>query len=121
MIGCIGLIALILPGVIAGLVLRSWAWGIGIPAVLIAIVGVIIAMRRKRRDTPQEWAVPLEKHLLGTESPYEWEEATSKPFADKKLENLRTRIAQEYKALDTSGKKEAFRRIVETLKRGEIP
>jgi hypothetical protein len=121
MIGCIGLIGLILPGVIVGLLLRSWAWGIGIPAVLIAIVGVIIVIRRKRRVTPQQWAVPLEKHLLGTEGPYEWKETTSRPFADKKLENLRKRIAQEFKALDTPEKKESFRQIVEALKRGDIP
>jgi hypothetical protein len=121
MIGCIGVLALIAPGVVVGLVLQSWAWGIGIATALSGIVGAVIVYRRQHRLTPQKWASQLERHLLGTEGPYDWAEATSKPFANKKMESLRIRIAQEYKALDTPEKKEAFRNIVEALKRGETP
>ncbi|MEQ1946391.1 MAG: hypothetical protein ABL995_04340 [Bryobacteraceae bacterium] len=120
MIGCIGILALIAPGVVVGLILHSWAWGISIAAALLAIVGGIILYRRQHRLTPEKWAVQLEKHLLGTEGPYDWKEATTRPFADPKLESLRVRIAQEFKALDTTEKKEAFRKIVEALKRGDV-
>ncbi len=121
MIGCVGLIALLLPGIIAGLLLQSWLWGTSITVALLAIVGIVFYIRSKHRITPQTWAAQLEKHLLGTEGPYDWQHATSKTFADKKLDTLRVRIASEYKALDTPEKKEAFQRIIDSLQRGEIP
>jgi hypothetical protein len=121
MIGCIGILALLAPGVVLGLVYHSWAWGAGLPAVLLGVVGAILVNRRKRRITPQAWAAQLEKHLLGTKGPYDWKEATGHTFADKRLDNLRVRVAQEYKTLESQQKKDAFRQIIETLKRGDIP
>ncbi len=113
-------ILLIIAGWLAAYVLHATIVMAAILALLIAGTGVFW-MRRRRKTTPQEWSRQLEKHLLGTEGPYDWKNATSHKLADKRLENLRLRLVRDFESLETSEKMDQFRRIVDALKRGEIP
>ena len=91
------------------------------PVALITIMCLVAALPCKRKATPQEWADELETHLLNTEGRWDWDDATSVVFADVRLENLRCRLALKFNCLETAGKRENFRLIVEALRRGEIP
>jgi hypothetical protein len=81
---------------------------------------LIAALPTKRKITPQAWADELEKHLLGTEGPYDWDDATSVRLADERLENLRCRLS-DFDMLVTTERREELRQIIEALRRGEIP
>ena len=94
---------------------------IATPLGLLILIVVVAALPIKRKVTPQEWAEELEKHLLGTEGPYGWEDATSVRLADERLENLRSRLMPDFDLLNTPQKREEFHQIIETLRRGEIP
>ena len=87
--------------------------------VLIAVLNTVFG-GRKRKVTPQEWADELERHLLGTEGPWDWDDTTSEPLADPSLEQLRFTLP-DFDLLNTPEKTEEFRRIIEALRRGEIP
>ena len=86
-----------------------------------AVLCVIAAFGGKRKITPQEWANDLEKHLLGTEAPFGWDDATSVTLADERMERLRSRLMHEFDTLTTLEKREEFRSIIEALRRGEVP
>lgn len=103
--------------------MHSWTWFF---AALIAEVVLLYLMatfgRIEPKDlTPQELAEELERHLVGkNEGPYDWGATTSEPLADERLNRLIPRLI-EYDRLDTEEKREQFREIIETLRRGEIP
>jgi hypothetical protein len=82
---------------------------------------LVAALPIKRKITPQQWADELEEHLLGTEGSWGWDDATSISLADKRLENLRRRLVPDFDLLDTPEKTDQFRRIIEALRRGEVP
>jgi hypothetical protein len=120
--GCLALLAfLLLPGFLAAYLLHSRVWLIATPAVLVVLMLAVAALPIKRKITPQQFADKLEKHLLGTDGPYGWDDATSVALADERLENLRYRLAYEFDTLSTPQKRAEFQQIVETLRRGEIP
>ena len=120
--GSLGLIAyLFLPGLILAYVLKSYSWILIGPAVMVGLMFGIAALPIKRKITPQQWANQLEKHLLDTEGPYDWDDTTSVTLADERLEQLRSRIMMDFDSLDTPQKREEFRQIIEALRRGEIP
>jgi hypothetical protein len=120
--GCLGLIAyLFLPGLILTYVLKSYSWILIGPAVMVCLMFAVAALPIKRKITPQQWANQLEKHLLDTEGPYDWDDTTSVTLADERLEQLRSRIMMDFESLDTPQKREEFRQIIEALRRGEIP
>ena len=74
----------------------------------------------KRYVTPQELADELERHLVGNEGQYAWDDTTSYELTDERLNRLVSRLP-EYGRLDTPEKRDPFRAIIETLRRGEIP
>jgi hypothetical protein len=120
--GCLALIAFLIgPGVIAACIFGFALWILVSPIVIAAILLGIAALPIKRKITPQQWANDLEKHLVGTEGPYDWDDATSVTLADERLERLRSRLVPNFDMLDTSEKRDEFRQIVEALRRGEIP
>lgn len=119
--GCLVLLAfLFLPGLLAAYFLNSITWAIATPAALIILMLIVAALPIKRKITPQKWADDLEKHLLGTDGPHGWDDAVGVTLADERLENLRSRLC-DFDQLNTPEKREEFRRIVEALRRGEIP
>ncbi len=92
-----------------------------IPVGFVALVLVVAALPIKRRITPQQWADQLEKHLLGTGGAWAWDDATSMRLADERLESLRRRLTPHFDSLNTAEKRDEFKRIVDALKRGEVP
>ena len=98
------------------------AWFLSALIVEVALLALVAASgRNEKRDvTPQEFAEELERHLVGSEGPYDWDATTSEELTDERLNRLIPRLIQ-YDRLDTVGKREQFREIIETLRRGEIP
>lgn len=82
---------------------------------------VVAALPIKRKISPQEWAKELERHLLGTDGAYGWDDATSVRLADQRLENLRSRLVPDFDQLNTPEKREELRQIIDALRRGEVP
>jgi hypothetical protein len=120
--GCLVLLAfLFVPGFLAAYFLHSRVWLVGTPAVLVILMLVVAALPIKRKTTPQQWADELEKHLLGTDGAYGWDDATSVTLADERLENLRSRLIPDFDLLNTPEKREELRQIIEALRRGQVP
>lgn len=120
-LGCLALIAFVFgPGFIVAHFTGSAVWILITPLATVLVMFGLAVLPIKRKITPQRWADQLEKHLLGTEGPYDWDDATSVRMADEWMENLRSRLA-DFDLLDTPQKREELRRIIETLRRGEIP
>jgi len=121
--GCVAFLVLLLgPGLFVAYFMHSAWWIILCPVVLVALMLVVAALPSKRKRTPQEWANELEKHLLGTEGPFDWDDAISVKLANQRLESLRQRILlSDFDRLDTPEKREQFRLIIDALRRGEVP
>jgi len=120
--GCLYLLAFLLAsGFLAAYFLHSTAWLIVTPAVLVILMLLIAMLPIKRTITPQKWADKLEKHLLGTDGAWGWDDATSVRLADERLENLRSRLIPHFDLLNTPEKRDEFRCIIEALRRGEVP
>ena len=115
-------IALVVPAILLADRLHSWAWffvALIAEAVLLCLVAA--SGRSDKRDlTPQELAEELESHLVGNEGPHDWDATTSEELTDERLNRFIPRLI-EYDRLDTAEKREQFREIIETLRRGRIP
>jgi hypothetical protein len=101
--------------------IHSRTWLLGVPAGLVLMLLLIAALPFKREVTPQQWAEDLEKHLLGTDGRWGWDDATSVRLADEDIEKLQHRLIPRFDMLDTPEKGEEFRQITGALKRGELP
>ena len=101
--------------------LHSWGWFFASAIAQAALLGLMVFGRGEKRDvTPQELADELERHLIGNEGPYDWDATTPVAVADERLNLLIPRLI-EYDRLDTAEKREEFRKIIDALRRGEIP
>jgi hypothetical protein len=78
------------------------------------------ALPIKKKFTPQQWALELEPHLLGTDGTWGWDDATSVALADPELENLRCKLHR-FDLLPTEKRRKEFETIIAALKRGGIP
>jgi hypothetical protein len=97
-------------------------WAFAIPVGLAILLIKVYAFPFKGRTlTPEQWADELERHLLPNEGAYDWDKATSMTMADEKLERLRCSLVPDFDRLDNPQKIEQLRRIIESLRRGEIP
>ena len=112
----------IVPGLMLSSALHSLTWLFAVPAALLLLTLFIGALgsSEKRYVTPQELADELERHLVGNEGQYDWDDTTSYELTDERLNRLVSRLP-EYDRLDTPEKRDPFRAIIETLRRGEIP
>jgi len=116
-------IFLVVPALLLAGALHSWTWFFAaLFAEVIVLLCWIAPFNRgyKRNVTPQELADELERHLIGSEGQYDWDETTSFNLADERLNRLIPRLI-EYDRLDTPEKREQFLEIIEALRRGEIP
>ena len=95
--GCLGCTVLLLiffaPGIVVAYISQSSIWVIAGPVAI--IVGLIVTTKvaklfnpnyGKRNVTPEQFASQLERHLLGTEGKWDWDDVTSHTIADERLE-----------------------------------
>jgi len=115
-------IVLVVPGLLLANALHSWTWFFAALIAEVVLLCLVAGFGRsdKRDVTPQELADELERHLAGNEGPYDWDATTSEELTDERLNRLIPRLI-EYDRLDTAEKREQFREIIETLRRGQIP
>jgi hypothetical protein len=108
------------PGFLLDYFLHSVVWMLLTPPLLIIAMLLVAALGSKRKITFEQFADRLEKHLFGTEGPHDWDDTTSVTLADERLEILRQGLA-DFDLLSTAEKREELRRIIEALRRGEVP
>jgi hypothetical protein len=114
------LLSLFLPAAGTAYVLHSLAWFIVVPFGIIVLAFLVAALPSKRKITPQQFADELEKHLLGTEGKWDWDDVTSVAIADHRLELIRWELRRFDSLLDEKDREE-LRRLIATLRRGEVP
>jgi hypothetical protein len=74
----------------------------------------------KGKVSPEQFAEALEKHLLGTEGKWDWDDTTSITLADERLERIRLGLAK-FDLLTHTAVREELEAIIAALRRGEFP
>jgi hypothetical protein len=115
------LLVLFLPAGLTAYVLHNLAWLVFVPLGIIALALFIAALPFKRKVTPEQFADELERHLLGTEGPWDWDDTTSVAIADPRLEAVRSRLGPNLDSLSHEKDKDELRDIIAALRRGELP
>jgi hypothetical protein len=120
--GCaILLIALVAPGVIASVLLHSAMLAFAVPALLLVLMLIVAALPIPRKVTPDKFADELERHLLGTEGRWDWDDAISVRIADVRLDQLRLSLGERFDTLARQEDRNELEAIIAALRRGEIP
>ena len=73
-----------------------------------------------RKITLSEFADELERHLLGTEGTWDWDDTTSLPLQNDALEKLRQKLPK-FDLLVVTERRNELAEIIAALRRGEIP
>ena len=115
------LLILLLPAALTAYVLHNLAWLAIVPFGIIFLALFIAALPIKRKVTPEQFADELERHLLGTEGPWDWDDTTSVAIADPRLEEVRSRLGPNLDSLSHEKDKDELRAIIAALRRGELP
>jgi hypothetical protein len=74
----------------------------------------------KRNPTPEEFADILERHLLGTEGKWDWDDITSCGVADERLEQVRQGLMR-FDSLASEKDREELKALISAIRRHEIP
>lgn len=115
------LLVLFLPAALTAYVLHNLAWLVAVPVGIIVLALFIAALPLKRKVTPEQFADELERHLLGTGGPWDWDDTTSVAIADPRLEEVRSRWGPNLDSLSHEKDKDELRAIIAALRRGELP
>jgi len=115
------LLVLFLPAALTAYVLHNLAWLVVVPFGIIVLAFFIAALPTKRKVTPEQFADELERHLLGTGGPWDWDDTTSVAIADPRLEEVRSRLGSNLASLSREKDKDELRAIIAALRRGELP
>jgi len=75
-------------------VLHGLMWLLVVPFGIIGVALGLAALLRKRKVTAEQFADELERHLLGTEGPWDWDETSTVAIADPRLEEVRLRLGR---------------------------
>jgi hypothetical protein len=119
--GCLVVLAvLFVPATIAAYLLNDPKWLIIIPVGIVALTLAVAALPIRRKVTPEQWALELEPHLLGTDGTWDWDDGTSVALADPRLEAIRRKLPK-FDMLTSDQRRKEFESIIAALKRGEIP
>jgi hypothetical protein len=114
------LLVLFLPATLTAYFLHNLAWLVVVPFGIIVLVLFIAALPIKRQVTPEQFADELERHLLGSGGPWDWDDTTSIRIADERLERIRWELPK-FDSLAREEDKAELKTIIEALRRGEIP
>lgn len=115
------LLVLFLPAALTAYGLHNLAWLFVVPFGIIVLALFIAALLFKRKVAPEQFADELERHLLGTEGPWDWDDTTSVAIADPRLEAVRSRLGPNLDSLSHDQDKDELRAIIAALRRGELP
>jgi len=115
------LLVLFLPAALTTYVLHNLAWLVVVPFGIIVLAFLIAALPIERKVTPEQFADELERHLLGTGGPWDWDDTTSVAIADTRLEEVRSRLGPNLDSLSHEEDKDELRAIIAALRRGELP
>lgn len=110
-----------LPAVLTSYLVHNPAWLVFFPLGIIALALFIAALPFKRKVTPEQFADELERHLLGTEGRWDWDDTTSVAIADPRLEAVRSRLGPQFDSLSREQDRDELRNLIEALRRGELP
>jgi hypothetical protein len=123
--GCLYLsLILFVPAIVAAYFLHSAVWFSIIPPGIIVLAVLVSAIvgRKKRIVTAEQFANELERHLLGTEGRWDWDDVTSMAIADERLERIRWKLFEfNCDSLSQQEDKDKLKAIIEALRRGELP
>lgn len=108
------------PAVLVAYFLHSAVWLVVVPLGIIVIAVVVAALPIKRKVTPGQFADELERHLLGTERRWDWDDTTSVAIADERLEQIRLDLPR-FDSLASEKDKDELRAIIAALRKGEVP
>ncbi len=114
------LLVLFLAAAATAFVLHNLALSLVVPFGIIVLVFLLAALPTKRKVTPEEFADELEKHLLGTEGKWDWDDVTSVAIADDRLELIRWGLPK-FDRLSDEKDREELRALIAALRRGEVP
>ncbi len=116
--GCaVVLVVLFIPAILMAYFLHSAIWLIIIPVGIIILALFVAALPSKRKVTPGQFADELERHLLGTEGNWDWDDTTSVAIDDERLERIRWELPK-FDSLAEEKDKDELRAIIATLRRG---
>ena len=79
---------------------------------------LVAALPSTRHVTAAQFADELERHLLGTEGRWDWDDTTSVRIADPRLEAVRMRLGKNLDSLSRDEDKDELRAIIADLRRG---
>ena len=114
------LLVLFSPAVLTAYLLRNLIWLAVVPFGIIFIAFLIAAIPLKRKVTREQFADELERHLLGTEGKWDWDDTTSVAIADEGLEQIRCGLSR-FASLRSEKDREELRALIATLRRGDLP
>jgi len=119
--GCvIVLLVLFVPSVLIAYLMHSAIWLVAVPLGIIALAVIAAAIPHRRRVTPEQFAEELERHLLGTETKWDWDDTTAVAIADERLERIRWELPR-FDSLATEKDRDELKAIIAALRRGEVP
>ncbi|SRR6266481_971539 len=119
--GCVVvLLVLFVPAILVFYLSHSLIWLILIPVGIIVLAMLVAAVPRKRKVSPEQFADELERHLLGTEGEWDWDDVTSVAIADERLERIRWELPR-FDTLSQEKDKEDLKTLIAALRRGELP
>ncbi|MGA8011491.1 MAG: hypothetical protein WB949_03605, partial [Candidatus Acidiferrales bacterium] len=70
------LAVLFVPAIVTAYFLHSLRWLLIVPIGIVALALFIAALPIKQKVTPEQFADALERHLLGTEGEWDWDDTT---------------------------------------------
>ncbi len=91
------LLVLFVPAIVMAYLLHSAVWLVVIPfgvIVLALVVAVLPLERFRRKVTPEQFADELERHLLGTAGPWDWDDIMSIAIANERLRRLQSVLSK---------------------------
>lgn len=126
--GCAVLfLILFAPGIVIAYISRSLIWVIASPVAMIVVLILLSKVARvfnpdygKRSVTPEQFASELERHLLGTEGKWDWDDVTSVCVADDRLERIRQELPR-FDRLESEKDREDLKALIAAIRRGDFP